>query len=781
GYAPDAAFEASFLAPGAVLFCRPGASNAGIGRQLEELRAGYTALSAALLERCAAERPVLDAVSRQHDVLEEMLHSRIWRTLCSAGAIALRGAALARGAAALARRLPGLAGAETVHLSVDEVVQDPRSAGGLYLRGWALARSGIDRVEVAVDGAAPVLARTGPPRPDVSAAFPRIAAADRAGFEATVCGPAPTAGGGRLLSVRGVSRSGKSREAVHRFDPRRTPYDCWIAEFERRDPLLVPLRLRALSTVPLISIVVPVYNPDPRHLESAIASVRRQGYPHWELCLACDGPVSAAIEAVLARAAAADPRIRRTALAVRGGISAAANAALTLARGGYVAFLDDDDELAPDALLEIAEALERHPDAGFLYSDEDKISIDDRRYDPFFKPDWSPDLLLSENYVCHLLVARRDLVETAGGLRSECDGAQDHDLILRLAERTASIVHIPKVLYHWRACEGSAALESGAKPEAACASLRAVEQHLARTGRSARVEPGAVEGRLRVRYAIPAGSRVTIIIPSGGNARALAACLDSLHAKTLYRDYEVLVIDNSRGSRIERIVSGFAREGLAVRSMNWPERRFNYSAMNNAAARECTTPLLLFLNDDTRVIAPEWLEAMVELGTRTDVGAVGARLLYPDGRIQHAGVIVGLFQHCGHAFRGLPGSLRHYFDFPDVIRNVGAVTAACMLVRSAVFKEAGGFDEARFPIAFNDVDLCLRLAQSAYRIVYTPHASLYHDESLSRRGRRLLRDQTGVQALRTFWRDAIAYDPFYSPNLTCTAEDYTLRKGTPGF
>jgi O-antigen biosynthesis protein len=755
--------------------------NAEFERQLGELREGVTAVSAVLGERFERQRHVLaTAVDRQHDVLEEVLHSRIWRTLCSAGALVLEGAALVRRVAGAWRRFEGIAGRETMRLSLDEAVQDPRSAGALYIRGWALARSGIERVELEVDGGAPTVARIGLARPDVAVAFPRFAAAGRAGFDLTVSGPAAPSGS-RSLRVRAVSRTGKIREEVHTFDPRRTPYDCWIAEFEHSDPLLAPLRLRSLPSAPLISVVMPVFRPEPRHLEIAIASVRRQGYRQWELCLASDGPATDELEAVLAGAAAADPRIRRTALAARGGISAAANAALALARGQYVAFLDDDDELAPDALLQCAEALHRNPGAGFLYSDEDKISVDGRRYEPFFKPDWSPDLLLSENYVCHLLVARRDLVASAGGFRAEFDGSQDHDLVLRLAERTGNIVHIPKVLYHWRAREGSAAFESGAKPYAAGASLRAIEQHLARTGRHARVEPGAVEGRLRVRDAIPAASRVTVIIPSGGKTRALAACLESLRAKTIYRDYEVLVVDNSRGRRIESLVAAFAREDLAVRSLDWRHRPFNYSAMNNAAARECATPLLLFLNDDTRVIAPEWLEAMVELGARAGTGAVGAKLLYPDGRIQHAGVVLGLFNHCGHAFRGLDGSARHYFDLPDVIRNVSAVTGACMLLRASVFWEAGGFDETRFPIAFNDVDLCLRLGKLGYRVLYTPHASLYHDESLSRRGRGLLLDRMGVDGLRTFWRDAIASDPYYSPNLTRTAEDYTLRKGMTAF
>jgi GT2 family glycosyltransferase len=803
GFAPDPGFDASLLAPGAVLYRRMEAApppamvalssevlrlrrsltarDAEFARQLGELREGFAAVSLALGARFDEQRRALDTVvARQHDVLEELLHSRIWRTLCSAGALVLKTAALGRRAGGAWRRVREIAGRETVRLALDEVSLDPNSSGSLYIRGWALARSGIERVEVEVDGAAFAAARTGLVRPDVAARFPHIAAAERAGFELTVSGLAPDSGA-HSVRVRAVSRTGVAGEETHSFDPRRTPYDCWIAEYEQSDPVLVPLRLRCLPAPPLISVVMPVYQPDPRHLEHAIASVREQTYQQWELCLASDGPAPGEIADLLAAAVAADPRIRLTGLPARGGISSASNAALSLAHGEYVAFLDDDDELAPDALLLVAEAINRNPEAGFLYSDEDKISAIGHRYEPFFKPGWSPDLLLSENYVCHLLVARRDLVEAAGGLRSGFDGSQDHDLVLRLAERTGNIVHIPKVLYHWRAVDGSAALVSGAKPHAAGASCRAVEEHLERTGLAARVEPGAAEGRLRVRYAIPPGSRVSVIVPSGGNAGALTRCLESLHAKTSYRDYEVLVIDNSRGHRIARLVRSFAREGLAVRCLDWRDRPFNFSAMNNAAARECGTPLLLFLNDDTRVIDPAWLEALVELGARPGTGAVGAKLLYPDGRIQHAGIVMGVFHNCGHAFRGLTGDARHYFDFPDVIRNVSAVTGACMLVRASAFWEAGGFDEIRFPISFNDVDLCLRLGQRGYRILYTPHALLYHDESLSRRRRGMLLDPAGVRSLHAFWHDVIAGDPFYSPNLTCIAEDYSLRRRANAF
>jgi GT2 family glycosyltransferase len=582
--------------------------------------------------------------------------------------------------------------------------------------------------------------------------------------------------GAPLLKAAELARRVARRAAAPQGRARPTPYERWIAQFERRDEPLIRLKLRSFARRPLFSILVPVWKPAPAYLERAIASVRAQSYGNWELCLVDDASASDEISAVLARAAAGDARVHVAALPAHAGISGASNAALALARGDFVGLLDHDDELSPDALFYAADAIDRHPEAGFLYSDEDKIDTAGNRYDPFFKPDWSPDLLLSENYCGHFLLARRDLVEQAGRFREEFDGAQDYDLLLRLAGCSQTVAHIARVLYHWRAVPGSAALDPEAKPFAAGAARRAVEDHLRRSGLAASVAPGCGPGRMRVRYAIPGGSHVGILIPSGGNAAALRACVESLIAKTDYPDYELLVIDNSRGKRIRRLVDSWNRAGSPVGYLDWRGRPFNYSAMNNAAARGCGSPLLLFLNDDTEVIAPGWLEAMVELAARPSTGAVGARLLYPDGRIQHAGIALDILESGGHAFRGLDGRARHYFDFPSVIRNVSAVTAACLLVRAGAFEQVGGFDEVRFPVSFNDVDFCLRLGRLGLRNLYTPHAVLRHRESLSRARRGLTFDPEGLAALRVVWGDSLDADPCYSPNLTRTAEDYSLRQ-----
>ncbi len=578
-----------------------------------------------------------------------------------------------------------------------------------------------------------------------------------------------------LLGAATLARRMSPWPGPRETDSAPAAYAQWIQQFERRDDSLMRLKGRAFVQRPLLSVLVPVYRPAPAELKRAIASVRSQSYSNWELCLADDGSGALAV--------ADDARIHVTRVERAAGLSAASNAALALARGEYVTLLDQDDELSPDALFHAVDAINHHPRAGFLYSDEDKIDAAGQRCDPFFKPDWSPDLLLSENYCGDLLVARRELVEQAGGFRPEYDGAQDYDLILRMSALTPEVAHIPRVLYHRRAAGGAAAgaaagagAGAGAEAEAG-AGRRAVEDHLRRLGAGATAVPGCGPGRLRVRYPIAPGSRAGILIPSGGNEGALRGCLESLESKTAYREYEVCVIDNSRGRKIERLVRSW-KCGHAVRYLDWRGRPFNYSAMNNAAARDGSAPLLVFLNDDVEVIEPGWLEAMIELGGRPETGAVGAKLLYPDGRIQHAGVALGILESAGHPFRRLDGRAHHYFDFPDVIRNVSAVTGACMLVRASAFEQAGGFDEALFPLSFNDVDLCLRLGQRGLRNVYTPHAVLMHHESLSRGPRNLIVDTAGCAAMRARWHDLLDADPYYSPNLTRHAEDYSVRLGS---
>ncbi len=552
-------------------------------------------------------------------------------------------------------------------------------------------------------------------------------------------------------------------------------YLAWIQDFERPTDELMELKLPSLENRPLISIVMPVFNTAPAELTAAIESVLAQSYKHWELCIADDASPSPDIRPLLERFAQTDARIKLTFQAERGGISKTANAAWQLTAGRYVAFLDHDDTLAPHALAYVCETLDRSPEADLIYSDEDKLDAKGRRFDPFFKPDWSPDLLLSENYICHLLILRQDLVQKIGSFHSDCDGSQDYDLILRATEHAAQIEHIPKVLYHWRAGAESTASNLSNKQYTLHAAQQALERYCERSGKQMRVEPNQIAGRWRMRYVVPPESRVSIIIASGGKADVLRTNLTTLFARTTYRDFEVIVIDNSKANAIEKLAADFASGPSTIRYIDWRNKPFNYSAINNAAAKQCESPVLLFLNDDTSVIAPDWLGSMVELVMRPEVGAAGAKLLYPNGRIQHAGVVMGLYDNCGHAFKALDGSTAHYFDFSDIIRNVSAVTGACLMARAEVFWQVGGFDETDFAVAFNDVDLCLKIGALGLRVLYTPHALLYHHEAFSKTSKDLVPHPEEVTRMRYKWEHLIATDPYYSPNLTRNDEHYSLK------
>ncbi len=723
----------------------------------------------------------------------EILHSRIWRSLRAAGSLLLSLYGLVSWRSRKRPPRPDSppsslvseppANSESIDLVCDEPQADPETprTGKITVRGWALAASGVERIEVRLGGASSIT-RPGLVRPDVARSHPNVPGARTCGYIAEIDTEA-VSNGTHILSITALSRIGGARTietAVHVDHSRgfSSDYDRWMREFETRNATQIELKMRGFTYQPRISILMPVYRTPPRILRQAIESVRAQSYADWELLIADDASGSPEIEEILRQYAQQDDRIKYRLLQGNGGIAAATNAALDLASGEFIALLDHDDELTQDALYHVVDALNRRPELDVIYSDEDKIDENGRRYDPFFKPGWSPDLLLSENYVAHLLVARRSLVQEVGAFRSGFDGSQDHDLVLRLVEKSERIEHIPKILYHWRASATSTAAVSTQKSYAADAAQRAIEEHLHRRGIAARVVPGHIPGRWRVRYALGTEPAVSIIIASGGKTDILSNNLESLFAKTDYRNYEVVVIDNSQKNGIEKLVRGWQEKAQRLRYIDWRNHPFNYSAINNEAARQCESPLLLFLNDDTSAVSAGWLTALVEMAIRPEVGAVGAKLLYPDGRIQHAGVVMGIFENCGHAFKSLAGDMQHYFDFPDVIRNVSAVTGACLMTRAEVFQKAGGFDETNFAVAFNDIDLCLKIRELGYRIIYTPHALLYHHEAFSKTAKDLVPDSKEVKAMQSKWKAVIAADPYYNPNLTRSMEDYSLaRKG----
>lgn len=713
--------------------------------------------------------------------VEALLNSRIWRTLQAGGSALLRLHNTFTLWRTFAKRTA--TGAAVINLHCDTPPSEPKHAvtGTIEIRGWALANSGIATVEIQPDSESPFAARYGLPRPDLPRHFPGVPGAGKSGFVAKL-DTLRLSNGLHVLTIRAHAKSGQTAERripvlidhEHGFA---SEYDRWLRQFERRDPVLIELKASTFTYQPLITVIAPVYKTAPALLEAAIESVLAQSYPKWQLCLVDDGSQSPELTRMLESYAALDSRIEFMTLPESMGIAAASNHGLSMAKGEYVGLLDHDDMLAQDALFHVIDALQQSPRPDLIYSDEDHMDEAGRRFDPFFKPDWSPDLILAENYVCHFMVFERGLAEAAGGFRSEMDLSQDHDLLLRMSKRARRIHHIPRILYHWRTNLDSMQRASSREGAAFASSRRAVEAYLMETGTAARVEEGLYPGRWRVRHAIPEGSHVNLIIPSGGNIDVLRRNLNVLFERTVYTDYEVVIVDNSKGNVITSYVRELQKKGRPIRLLDMRREPFNFSRLNNAAVNESRGPLLLFLNDDTEAITSDWLTALVEQAVRPEVGAVGAKLLYPDGRIQHAGVTMGLAGQCGHSFKGLRGDQRHYFDFPDVIRNVSAVTGACLMTRIDVFRKVGGFDETLFPVAYNDIDLCLKIGAAGYRVIYTPHALLYHYEAFSKSRQDLDPQPAEALGLRSRWAQIIEADPFYNPNLTRRKEDFSLNWG----
>jgi len=546
-------------------------------------------------------------------------------------------------------------------------------------------------------------------------------------------------------------------------------YDSWVERHAPGAAEIASLRAGAelLQPSPLFTVVVPVHEIAEPLLRRCIDSVRAQAWERWELCAVDDGSRAPHVWETLQSYAGADARVRVDRLPASGGIVAATSRALEMARGDFVAFLDHDDELAPEALLAVAARLADEPGLDLVYSDEDKLDDAGRRVEPFFKPEWSPDLLLSMNYANHLTVVRRSLVEEVGGLRAGFDGSQDYDLLLRLVERTRRIGHVPRVLYHWRKMEGSEAAVRGAKGYAHVSAKRALEEALARRGLRGRVET-TIPGLYTVRYQIAGEPLVSIVMPTRDKASVLRSCVESIERRTSWRRWELVVVDN--GSTEPEALRYLDELGRRHRVLRDP-RPFNWSALNNAAARQARGELLLFMNNDMEVISEDWMAAMIEHAQRPEVGAVGARLLYPDGHVQHAGVVLGIGPVASHAFKYLPDGEPGYAWLGHVVRDVSAVTGACMMTRKDLFARTGGFDE-RLPVAFNDVDYCLRLREEGLLVVYTPLARLYHHESMTRRDLHPPEDEALMKAR---WSCALRDDPYYSPHLSREREDYGLR------
>lgn len=567
------------------------------------------------------------------------------------------------------------------------------------------------------------------------------------------------------------------------------PYARWVERYDSIDERKrADLRrhLAQLPRQPLISVVMPTYNANPAWLRAAIESVRGQIYPNWELCVADDASTDHRVRKVL-DSYAHDVRIKVIYRPENGHISAASNSALTLAEGEWIALLDHDDLLKEDALLWMADAIVRAPEARLFYSDEDKLDASGERFDPYFKPDWNPDLFYSQNMFSHLGVYHAALVRQVGGFQVGMEGAQDYDLVLRCIEHVApeQIRHVPRVLYHWRAHAESAAGNVDAKPYAQLAGERALNEHFRRRGVQGFIAHS--DNGYRAHYALPeVRPLVTLIIPTRNGLSLLRRCIGSIRTRTDYRNFEILVIDNGSDEPevLDYLDELSSQPDARVLRIDGP---FNYSALNNRAVAHAKGELVALLNNDTEVISPDWLSEMVSIALQPGVGAVGARLWYADDTLQHGGVVLGIGGVAGHSHKRLHRQGLGYFGRGSLIQTFSAVTAACLVVRRSTYQAVGGLDEVNLKVAFNDVDFCLRLRAAGLRNVWTPYAELYHHESATRGSdeapEKQQRFAAEVHYMLDRWGDELHCDPAYNPNLTLTTEDFALasppRLSTP--
>jgi O-antigen biosynthesis protein len=566
----------------------------------------------------------------------------------------------------------------------------------------------------------------------------------------------------------------------------RKDYAAWIDDYDRLsddDRAIFRREIERFASKPLISILMPVYNTNRKYLELAINSVINQSYLNWELCISDDASTHGHIREMLDAFAKRDPRIKVTYRQNNGHIAANTNSALELATGEFVALLDHDDELAEQALFWFVHELQQHPSTDIIYCDEDKLDDQGRRFGPLFKPDWNPAMILGQNYVSHLTMYRRSLVERASGFRVGFEGSQDHDLLLRCAELipVTSIRHIPRILYHWRAGSDSTASDIGleAKPYAWQAGARAIQEHLDRRGIVGKVSP-VIGQYYQVEYAPPpTRPKVVVVIPTALKLEFVQRCITSVLRVTTYSNVEFIVTINEQHVQTaaqKKFLKSLERDSR-VRILLYDAPSFNYSRTNNRAVASSDAPIVCFLNDDVQVITKDWLEKLVARVQLDGVAAVGPMLYYANDRIQHAGVILGIGGVAGHQFHNMPRGNAGYYGRALLEQDLTCVTAACMVIRREVFDAIGGFDE-KFAIAFNDVDLCIRVRQRGWRILWTPTVEMYHHESASLGKHNAIHRQAlfeqEVNLMRTAWGDLLDADPFFNPNLSLANPYHTL-------
>lgn len=581
--------------------------------------------------------------------------------------------------------------------------------------------------------------------------------------------------GVRYLKHYGVK--GFYARLLERFEEREVEYQEWYEKNKPSEEELARQRKKKWKNPVVISVLVPAYRTPEVFLKQMMESVLFQTYPYLELCIADGSGTDDSVENVVKEYQKKDPRVRYRRLEKNEGIAGNTNAATEMASGDYLALFDHDDLLSPNALFEVASAIEKEK-ADVIYTDEDKVTSDlKEHFQPHFKPDFNPDLLCANNYICHLFVVKRSLALKLGGQDPAYDGAQDYDFIFRCTENAEKIVHVAKILYHWRVHQASTADNPSSKLYAFDAGKRAIEAHLARIGAKAEVSHTKDLGFYRVKYQVQGNPMVSIVIPNKDEKETLKKCLESIWKKTSYPNYEIILVENNSTTQEIRDYYKELDGKERVRVVYW-DKEFNYSAINNFGISYAKGEYILCLNNDITVISPDWLEELLANCQRPEVGIVGARLYYPDNTIQHAGIVLGMGGCAGSLFVGLARSRGGYFHKAALQQNLSAVTAACFMVKKEVFEKVGGFEE-KLAVAFNDVDFCLKVRHAGYLVVYDPYAELYHHESKTRgyenTEAKKRRFQEEIEYMRCHWMPDILRDPYYNENLSLKASDYSLR------
>ena len=556
-------------------------------------------------------------------------------------------------------------------------------------------------------------------------------------------------------------------------------FGLWLAQYSDisdLDPLALKSKIEGFERLPLISILMPVYKTNPQWLSEAIVSVIGQSYPHWELCIADDASQDIQLRNILDEYSKKDHRIKVHFSNINEHISAASNHALDLATGEWTGLLDHDDLLDKNALLWVVDSINANTNAALIYSDEAKTDENGNKFDPYFKPDWNRDLFYSQNYICHFGVYKTSTLKEIGGFRIGFEGAQDYDLALRFTENISEegIVHIPRLLYYWRAHQLSTAQSGSAKNYAKTAGQRALQEHLDRLGILATAV--STNDGYRVSYSLPEDPPlVSLIIPTRNGKTLVKQCIESIVNKTIYQNYEIILVDNS--SDDEESLSYFKelQDNYGVRVFAY-DGEFNYSAINNFAVSKAKGDLICLVNNDIEVISPEWLSEMVSLAIQPRIGAVGAKLLYPDSSLQHGGVVLGIGGVAGHSHKHLADGDPGYFNRVNLISSYSAVTAACLLIRKEIFLNLGGLNEQDLKVAFNDVDFCLRVQEGGFDNVWTPYAKLFHHESATRgfedNPEKVARFNSEAEYMKHRWNNFLLRDPAYNANLSLEREDF---------